>query len=255
MDRPNTPDDPPLGWNPTRRTIATVLIAGYLFLMVLAPLSNPIASRSLTGPLSDAVAPLHQALYLNHGYRFFAPEPGPTHLVHFTIEKANEDNIEGQFPDRTTEWPRLLYHRWFMLSERLYFEYNLPEESDFQASQMELAKTIDNLRSRGHFALSKQFKSELSVSAKQYESAKSRIDLLQTSIAGYLLGHFDGDRVTLSIQERVIPHPIDLATGTQLDDPRYLTTLKTIAVFELGADGNLKSLPVPDGAPLGEELR
>lgn len=64
--------------------------------------------------------PYLQLLYLNHGYRFFAPNPGPSTLLGWTLEFADGHAEQGEIPHRTI-WPRLYYHRHFMLTEFLNF--------------------------------------------------------------------------------------------------------------------------------------
>ena len=61
--------------------------------------------------------PYLQILSLDNGYRFFAPEPGPSHLVRYDVTLADGQQIGGVFPNLAEERPRLLYHRYFMLSE------------------------------------------------------------------------------------------------------------------------------------------
>jgi hypothetical protein len=62
----------------------------------------------------------YQPLYLDHGYAFFAPNPGPTHVVDFRVFNESGDIIkEGRFPWLPDCWPRLRYHRYFMLGENL----------------------------------------------------------------------------------------------------------------------------------------
>ena len=114
------PDIQALPLESWQRFLLSIGITGYLLIVLLGPLSNPIASNNLTGPLSQMVAPVHQSLFLGHGYRFFGPDPSPSHIVEFRIAQANEESITGKFPDREKHWPRLLYHRWFMLSETIY---------------------------------------------------------------------------------------------------------------------------------------
>lgn len=106
-----------------------ILAAVLLHLLVV--LAEPLAffSRSdfQTGPeifgLRRTLSPYVEWMYLDHGYFFFAPNPGPNHLV-AAQEKNSEPNTTRRikpdaviFPDRKTHWPRLLYHRYFMLSE------------------------------------------------------------------------------------------------------------------------------------------
>ena len=100
---------------PRVRAVLSVLLAAYLMVVLLGPLANPIGSSNLTIPMSRLVAPVHQALFLGHGYRFFGPDPGPSHILEYRIESADGEEINDKFPDRDQHWPRLLYHRWFML--------------------------------------------------------------------------------------------------------------------------------------------
>jgi hypothetical protein len=56
---------------------------------------------------------------LNHGYHFFAPDPGPGHIVRYVVSDEQGQTIaEGTFPDADTYWPRLRYHRHFMLADQ-----------------------------------------------------------------------------------------------------------------------------------------
>lgn len=102
----------------------SVVVSLHLLAVFLPPLT--MASRTAGGasplaqPLYQAMLPYIDALYLNHGYFFFAPEPGPSHLVRYEADLGSgKSPIVGQLPDRTTQWPRLLYHRHFMMTETL----------------------------------------------------------------------------------------------------------------------------------------
>ena len=103
------------------------LVFAHLLAVVAEPLFFFSRSDFQTGPefygLRRWLAPYVDWMYLDHGYFFFAPNPGPNHLV------ALQEPIQGPgppnslrsesfvFPDRKEQWPRLLYHRYFMLSE------------------------------------------------------------------------------------------------------------------------------------------
>jgi hypothetical protein len=85
--------------------------------IIVAPLS--------VAPSSDLIQsawgffqPYLQLLYLNHGYHFFAPEPGESTLLAFAAERADGTVVSGRIPNRTIV-PRLLYHRHFMLTEHM----------------------------------------------------------------------------------------------------------------------------------------
>ena len=56
-------------------------------------------------------------LALNNGYRFFAPEPGPSHSIRYEFVLADGTHGGGEFPDKRSQQPRLRYHRHFMLTE------------------------------------------------------------------------------------------------------------------------------------------
>ncbi len=96
------------------------LVAFHLFAVFVGPWA---AIREQTSPLAAdcrrLVAPYVDALYLGNGYRFFAPEPGPSHLVKYDLTLPGGQTLSGHFPDRAARQPRLLYHRYFMLSETL----------------------------------------------------------------------------------------------------------------------------------------
>ena len=97
----------------------------------------------LTGPLARLVAPVHRALFQGHGYRFFAPEPGPGHFVEcrYTMQDGSEQITH--FPDRQAHQPRLLYHRWFMLAESVFTELNgTPDAESFAEAQATLRKEV-----------------------------------------------------------------------------------------------------------------
>lgn len=80
-------------------------------------------SQSLT--LYELYLPYLKILYLDHGYGFFSPDPGPSHLIRYTIEQQDGSEIKGVFPNHgqrpelRRQWPRLRYHRYFMLAEQI----------------------------------------------------------------------------------------------------------------------------------------
>ncbi|MEZ6063416.1 MAG: hypothetical protein R3C19_23970 [Planctomycetaceae bacterium] len=84
-----------------------------------------IAAPATVGPSSQSArkvweifSPYLQACYLNHGFHYFAPQPGSSHLVSWTATMADGSTKSGVFPNPEIQ-PRLLYHRHFMLSEFL----------------------------------------------------------------------------------------------------------------------------------------
>lgn len=89
-------------------------------LHLMAIVSAPWAmapSSELSQSVFRFFQPWLDAAYLNHGYHFFAPEPGPCHTIRYELQFADGTRAEGVFPDPQAHSPRLLYHRHFMLTE------------------------------------------------------------------------------------------------------------------------------------------
>ena len=107
----------PVGWGRMSRLLASGLLAWHLIAVLLGPLSVPDAM--IPAALAPIFRPYQQAVFINNGYKFFAPDPGPSHLVRYDLELADGSHQRGEFPSRLEQRPRLLYHRYFMLSEFL----------------------------------------------------------------------------------------------------------------------------------------
>src|SRR5262245_46752829 len=106
------------------KLLVSAALAFHLTAVFVAPFAFACNSGPVPSPLASAVygwfRPYLGALYLDHGYFFFAPNPGPSHLVDYKVEFADgRPPVTGRFPDLATERPRLLYHRHFMVAESL----------------------------------------------------------------------------------------------------------------------------------------
>jgi hypothetical protein len=134
VDRSEVPADlySPLGdrrlfrrSNQTYRRVAAVSGFGlvniwlvyHLAAIVLAPWVVPPSSR-LVQNAWRGVGRYDQVLFLNHGYHYFAPEPGNSTLLGYTLEMPDGHVETGRIPNREIR-PRLFYHRHFMLTEAL----------------------------------------------------------------------------------------------------------------------------------------
>lgn len=115
----------PIVWNRWLRALVSLAIVWHLVGVMVAPLSVPPRFEGresvLGAQLKQFYTPYITALYLNHAYKFFAPNPGDSHLVRYDLYFADGTKKiaaeEQTFPDRFRHWPRLLYHRHFMLTE------------------------------------------------------------------------------------------------------------------------------------------
>lgn len=127
----NSAPDAPRPWEAIpkwpRRAITCWLVF-HLIAIVSAPASVAPASE-LSRSIWGICRPYLQALYLNHGYHFFAPDPGESTLLTFQVERADGSVVQDTIP-RPEIWPRLMYHRHFMLTESLAFVASVSEAAE-----------------------------------------------------------------------------------------------------------------------------
>ncbi len=128
----HAPEDPSVAMNPPpaestapQRSRWRRVMFCIVNLWLLIHLTAIITAPATVGPSSqtsrtvwEAVAPYLQGLYLNHGFHYFAPQPGSSNLVSWTVSRKDGTTVSGRFPNFDTK-PRLFYHRHFMLSEYL----------------------------------------------------------------------------------------------------------------------------------------
>ena len=180
------------GWRPAIRALVSIAILWHLAAVVLAPLSNPTPTI-----LGDRLRPIFQpylsAAHLDQGYKFFAPDPGPSHLIKYELTLADGSQQKGVLPDINQHRPRLFYHRHFMLSE---FMNNLPPElPPLPTASGEPQPELD------------WTKLKPSLVQRQFVA----------SYANHLLTKFGATSVTLVLEEHNIPPPDRVAEGMPLN--------------------------------------
>jgi hypothetical protein len=178
------------------RVLISVAVVLHLVAVIAAPLSVPPCSE-LERQLDVALDPYISAAYLNHGYRFFAPDP-PTasYIVRYKLEFADGSTAAGRFPDLKTEWPRQFYHRHFMLTSKLtqYFRPpELPKDAPPEARE-------------------------------DWNIARRTFDGIAQSYAMHLLDSSGAKRVTLELVSHQLPSFQDLERGRPLSDPDLYKT-------------------------------
>jgi hypothetical protein len=110
------------------RLMISLFVSWHVLAVFMAPMSVSVDMAPKTDnepPMTTVLAqrpPMQwylDALYLNHGYHFFAPDPPEGHLIKYQVldERGAEIN-RGEFPSKTDQWPRLRYHRYFMLADQ-----------------------------------------------------------------------------------------------------------------------------------------
>ena len=186
------------GWGRSARILASLLIAWHVTAVFIGPWS--LDRSALSAWLLPVYQPYLRAVNLDHGYRFFAPEPGPAHLVRYEITGLDGVKLTGEFPNLREHQPRLLYHRHFMLSEFLNrLESDIPNfPNDYQPTSQEVAVRNGRLAMRNR---------------------------LVESFARHLLQEHQGKSVHLYLRRHLIPMPGLVAAGIPLSDPRFFEEL------------------------------
>jgi hypothetical protein len=212
----------PNGCSSSGRLVLLALVTVHMLGVLAEPLR--FFSRSVIGEapefslLASFAKPYSQWLYLDHGYFFFAPNPGPSHLLQCTLISEDKSgtseaadvrakSVEGSsnsvisvYPDRGQHWPRLLYHRYFMLSE-------------FYNSRFAPSQVTDDLTKDAEFMARWNFDSNI------YQQ-------LQDSIKKSLKHSSGATRVTLRRLERSLPDRSQiLDERLSTDDPRFIEIL------------------------------
>ena len=226
----------------TVRLVLSLAITAYLGIVLLGPLSNPIGSQDLTIPLARKVAPVHQALFLGHGYRFFGPDPGASHIFEYRIESDSAaDPIVGKFPDRDVHKPRLRYHRWFMLSESIYEDQvQLIEDAEFEQIAQQLSAEAEEVRVRGELHYARDLIRERELLLINQTTRIARTNHLKNELAQFLLKKHGGERIELFLLERLIADPNDIASRFRLNHPRFLSEPRSIGKFTVERPGELE---------------
>ena len=199
MDSDSIPITKPL------RLLFSILIIGHLLALVLPPLSvqtrGPVGQSPSVSTALEWVEPYSQLLYIDRGYAFFAPDPGPSHLIQAAITNPDGQRIEMRYPDLDQQWPRLLYHRHFMLSEFLQEIYHPPGPPE------ELKKANPQ-------------------EAQYWSLSRSRYERIRQSIIDHLRHEYPGDDVAIARIEHLVPNLLDYQQEpVELTDERLYRVL------------------------------
>lgn len=128
---------PTFTWSPKWRLLLSLLLVIHVTAVFAEPFrfftrSSQRAFSPDAGYVRSWLSAYIDFAYLHHGYFFFAPNPGPSHLISAQIGKVTPPNQPKEIiiPDKTVQWPRLYYHRHFMLSEFLHNSFAPPEQPE-----------------------------------------------------------------------------------------------------------------------------
>jgi hypothetical protein len=114
------------------RIAISLLLIWHLLAVFMAPMSIPPSSPLVVDIAQGSFMQWYlDGLYLNHGYHFFAPAPPVGHLIRYQVMDDRGGVIhEGEFPSRKDQWPRLRYHRYFMLADQCQLDARTEAEAN-----------------------------------------------------------------------------------------------------------------------------
>jgi hypothetical protein len=188
------------------RPLVSLLLLAHLTVVIATPLALVTPQSNLADRITEWAAPYLQAGNVSHGYAFFAPDPGPSHLLRYEIVHADGRTTAGQLPDVNQHWPRLLYHRHFMLSEQLA-SMAVPAEGPPRPSQTDDARIIE------------QWKADFA----GWKIARARFLDRATSYARHLLQAHAAREVRLHLVRHELLSAADVRRGRKLNEkPLYI---------------------------------
>lgn len=200
----------PFVWNGPVRGGVSIAVLIHLLLVICVPMSMVDPGSPLARRVVDLGRPYVEAFNISHGYAFFAPDPGRwSHLIRYRIEFDDDrEAIEGQMPNLDDQWPRLLYHRHFMLTEQLGA----------------LGMRVDELNS-------------FDAPEEQRQAAERELRTLTTSYAQHLLQAHEADRVSIDLVRHVVPSEQQVRDGMRLDDEQLFETFPISPLVTVTRDG------------------
>jgi len=199
-------DRPPSSWwaGVWGRRIISLAIAVHLLALLGEPLRIFSRGTQPASPDADLVRGglswYIDFMYLHHGYFFFAPNPGPSHLMDIRLTHADGTERHLRLPNHRAQWPRLLYHRHFMLSEFLYQLYTPPPA---------LENTNEELPLR-----------------QAWQRDRERFERVRSSMERHLADRYGAKRADIQLMEHRLPNAVEVFEQQMaLDDERLYVIL------------------------------
>ncbi len=212
--------------------LVSILLCAHLLALVMPPLAfqtrGALGDSPSVQTLLSVVRHYAQFMYVDRGYAFFAPDPGPSHLIQAAITDASGNTVEKMIPSLDDQWPRLLYHRHFMLAEYLNEIYQPPNPPE------EIAR-LDP------------------VGAQLWAQSRARYEYVRQSVVDHLKHQNKGQRVVIRRVEHVLPGFIEMARDPiALNDPRLYRVLPDQALDP--AQSNEAARRPPEAIPAPQAL-
>jgi hypothetical protein len=209
---------------PLRHWILSGLIVFQLLAIFAGPFQFFTRSSRGTSPLSDLirwpVEPYIEFAFLDHGYSFFAPQPGPSHLIDCSFVDQEGKLSSVRYPDRRAQWPRLLYHRHFMLTENLQQLWVEPVDPLLLEARQANPEEADVLTG--------------------WTEARRLYETIRDSMATHVANKFGADEVQIDRVEHRLPTDEEvLRKRMRLNAPEFYITLPD------AVPGPTQTSPVP----------
>lgn len=225
--------------SPRGRAALSVLILLHLLAVLGEPMRMFSQGRQPAAPDAQIVrrslGPYIDFMYLHHGYFFFAPNPGPSHLMDIRLNDADGSVRHLRLPNHRAQWPRLLYHRHFMLSEFLFQLYTpAPAPVEVNAS--------------------------LPI-GQQWQRDRELFERVRGSMQNHLAKRYEAESAEIQLMEHRLPNAIEVFDRQlQLDDEQFYILLPDYppASTEQPADSGQpasSAQPAGTGQQLGVESR
>jgi hypothetical protein len=219
-------------WSLQARLIASALILFQITAVFWPPFTFASRTENGSSPFADGVMswlrPYASLMYLDHGYSFFAPRIVGGHLVHYKVEFADRKTpVEGTFPDKQAQQPRLFYHRHFMLAEALNDAYTPPDPPRPGPLPADMPETL-----RHQFAANQQ--RQLPAVTALWKQRRDQYESLRKSIEDHLLAKHGGSKVTITRREHVLLSADEFVQlGKRLDLPETYVDLPEGSMSEV----------------------
>jgi len=227
-------------------------VSAFILFHLVAVVTSPF---SFSTQSIDSISPVAEKMYgglgryiditfLDHGYAFFAPDPGESYLVRAYIPQADGEELVVMFPDKHAQRPRLYYHRHFMMTESLNASWVSAEPP------LEPEEGISN-RSEAM--------KEYALNFKMWKEARERYEYQWNAIENHLKTQYDVESVEIERVVHYLPRPIDvLERGKSEKEDFYdafyfpISEIDNLPILEGEANPTLPPNPNPN--PTAEVL-
>lgn len=206
------------------RTAISAVVVFHVVAVIVPPLwmqtRGPIGVSPSVNSLRGATSAYSQFMYLDRGYAFFGPDPGPSAMFQVAVQQPNGKRAEYLYPDRDRIWPRLRYHRHFMLAEFLNQTYEVPGPPE------------EVIRDQP-------------VLAEDWRRRRYRYEKVRQSMLDHLAVEYRTDRVAMRRVRHLMPdYNAFRSSPMSLDDPRLYEVLAD--PIDAPEQGRVEDLLAPD---------